>query len=123
MTTQPNKTQLFGTLNSIATNAKLFGMNNFVDEECKIMKHAYSAQLHGNMTAYNMFNNQNGLLACIDNTLLSHTENDTVSQETAAPAASGCDGLVTNYLVSHSLGNNQTILNWANEYLKIREIQ
>ena len=49
--------------------------------------------------------------------------NDTASQEMDAQAASDCDGTVTNSLVSHSIGNNQTILNCAHTYLNIRGIQ
>jgi hypothetical protein len=117
------KAQLLGTPSSIDKMTKLFGMNSFIDQEARIMKHAYAAELHGNRTAYNMLNSQNGILTCIDNTLLSHVENDTASQEGAAQAASSCDGLVTDALVSLSIGNNQTILNWAHLYLKARGIQ
>jgi len=122
-TAADNTIQLMGTPSSIDKMQHLFGMKSFIDQESKIMKHAYSAQLHGNMTAYDMFNNQDGILICIDNTLLSHSENDTASQEMDAQAASSCDGTVTNALVSHSIGNNSTILIWAHEYLKVRGIQ
>jgi hypothetical protein len=96
---------------------------SFIDEEGRIMAHADSAKLHGNMTAYNMLQAQYNVLVCIDNTLLSHSENDTVSQEGFAEAASGCDGAVTDALVSHSIGNNATINHLATMYLNVRGIK
>ena len=75
------------------------------------------------MTAYYMLQAQYNVLVCIDNTLLSHSENDTTSQELFAQAASSCDGFATDALVSHSIGNNQTIIHLAHAYLKARGIQ
>jgi hypothetical protein len=101
----------------------LSNTTSFIDAESKIMTHADSAKLHGNMTAYNMFQAQQGVLVCIDNTLLSHSMNNTVSQEIDAQAASSCDGTVTDALVSHSIGNNATINHLANLYLNMRGIK
>jgi hypothetical protein len=34
-----------------------------------------------------------------------------------------CDSVITDSIVSHSLGNNQTVLSYAHNYLKVRGIQ
>ena len=76
------------------------------------MKHAASAELHGNMTARNMYNVQNNVLVCIINTMF---QIDTMN-------ASACDQTKGN-IANHDLGNNQTIINLAKQYLALTGIQ
>ena len=78
-----------------------------------VMKHAASAELHGNMTAHNMYIVQNNVLVCIINTMF---HNDTMN-------ASACDQTIAGNIANHDLGNNQTIIDLAKQYLALRGIQ
>jgi hypothetical protein len=59
-----------------------------------VRKHAASAELHGNMTAHNMYIVQNNVLVCITNTMF---HNDTMN-------ASACDQTIAGNIANHDLG-------------------